>query len=127
MVWCITQFRGIAGAAAALCIPFIWPLLLLLRALGLTSQSLPPILTPILHQVLPGLTSLAVSVLICHTAFTLSRALGLPGQFLTVLTALSVAAATIAPHLLGPLASSAQGLAHILMQVWIGWSVPESL
>ena len=60
-----------------------------------------------------------MSVLICHTAFTLSRALGFPGQFLTILTAVSVTAATVAPHLLGPLATSAQGLAQILMQVRI--------
>ena len=119
--WFGVLLSSVELRGAALCIPIIWLLLLLLRALGLTSHSLPPILNPILHQVPPGLTSLAVSVLICHTAFTLSRALGLPGQFLTILTALSVAAATIAPHLLGPLASSAQGLAQILMQVRIGW------
>ena len=88
--------------------------------------------------VLEGLTSLAVSVVICHTAHCLSRALGAPGQvreggpqsasyllpptskqqlqFITFVTALSVLAATLVPRLLGPLAVSAQGLA----QVWTG-------
>lgn len=69
-------------------------------------------------QVLEGLLALSLSALICHAATSLARAIGYPGQTLTMLTGLTVALATLAPRVLAPLVPSAEALAQVLMQVF---------
>lgn len=65
-----------------------------------------------------GTVALALSVLICHLGTQLATALGSSSQALTAITALSVAAATLLPRLLAPLAASGEGLAAIIMQTF---------
>lgn len=65
-----------------------------------------------------GTVALALSVLICHLGTQLAGALGSPSQALTAVTALSVAAATLFPKRLAPLAASGEGLAAIIMQTF---------
>lgn len=68
-------------------------------------------------QVFEALASLLLSACICHAASCISKALGVPTQFITIVTALTVTLATLLPTQLAPLVESAQGLAQILMQV----------
>jgi uncharacterized membrane protein len=65
-----------------------------------------------------GTVALALSALICHFGTQLSAALGAPSQALTAVTAISVAAATLFPKRLAPLAPSGEGLAAIIMQTF---------
>jgi hypothetical protein len=64
-----------------------------------------------------GLLALSISALICYVSHGLARAIGMPPQFITIVTAVTVALATVAPARLAPLVPSAEGLAQILMQV----------
>jgi hypothetical protein len=64
-----------------------------------------------------GLAALSISAVVCYVAHGLARAIGLPEQFITVVTAITVLLATAMPAKLQPLVPSAEGLAAILMQV----------
>jgi hypothetical protein len=73
-----------------------------------------------------GLFALCISTAICFTATTVTSRLGATGQTLTLITALTVAVATLFPRRLEPIIPSAEGLAAILMQVRLaagGWSM----
>ena len=58
---------------------------------------------------------------------SIQHSVNITGQFITMVTALSVGAATLAPRLLGPLAVSAQGLAQVWvakqcgLEIMLGW------
>ncbi|GAX86288.1 hypothetical protein CEUSTIGMA_g13700.t1 [Chlamydomonas eustigma] len=80
--------------------------------LGVQYRSREPI------QVESGLLALAFSVTICYLSYTISQAMGIAGQFITVTTAITVILATALPTALAPLAPSAQGMAQILMQIF---------
>lgn len=61
--------------------------------------------------------ALGLSALICYTATQLAALWGMPSQSITLITGLTVAAATLLPRQLAPLAPSAEGLALLMMQV----------
>ena len=64
-----------------------------------------------------GAAALAVAVGLCHAGQVLAVAWGVPGLMIPIVTALTVAVATLAPSVLAPLQSSADAMACILMQV----------
>jgi hypothetical protein len=66
------------------------------------------------------MTAVALSGCICYLGTQLASLWGAPSQSITVITGLTVTAATLLPKQLAPLAASAEGLALLLMQV--GWS-----
>jgi hypothetical protein len=70
-------------------------------------------------QVYPAMMALGLSALICYTATQLAALWSMPSQSITIITGLTVAAATLLPRQLAPLAPSAEGLALLMMQV--GW------
>ena len=67
-----------------------------------------------------ALAALSVSAGICYVGVAAARTWGVPGQAITIITALTVALATLAPRRLAPLVPSAEGLAQILMQAGAG-------
>ncbi|GIM12970.1 hypothetical protein Vretimale_16155 [Volvox reticuliferus] len=66
-----------------------------------------------------ALAALSISASVCYIAVSAAKVWGMPGQAITIITALSVALATAVPRLLAPLVPSAEGLAQLLMQVWL--------
>ena len=68
--------------------------------------------------VLQGATSIAVSAAIVACGSYIAKALDYSGGTITVVTAISVALATLAPGALQPLVSSGEALATILMQLF---------
>lgn len=67
-------------------------------------------------SVLEGSMALAVAMMLCHGGQFLAVACGAPGMMIPIVTALTVALATIAPTVLAPLQSSAEAMACIIMQ-----------
>jgi len=65
-----------------------------------------------------GTVAMALSLVICHLGTQTAAALGCPSQALSAVTALSVAAATLFPRALAPLAPSGEGLAAVIMQTF---------
>jgi uncharacterized membrane protein len=80
-----------------------------------TPTTAPPTPTIAVYE---GTVALSLSVLLCHLGTQLAAALGAPSQALTAVTALSVAAATLFPQRLAPLAPSGEGLAAVIMQTF---------
>ncbi|GIM12969.1 hypothetical protein Vretimale_16155, partial [Volvox reticuliferus] len=77
-----------------------------------------------------ALAALSISASVCYIAVSAAKVWGMPGQAITIITALSVALATAVPRLLAPLVPSAEGLAQLLMQIFyatIGASANVSL
>lgn len=70
-------------------------------------------------NVYSGGLALALAAAVCHVGTQLAAALGAPSQGVTIITAITVALATAAPRPLGALAPSAEGLATLLMQVFV--------
>ena len=66
---------------------------------------------------LEGASALAVAFGVCFAGSELAAALGFPGATISVVTGLTVAAATAVPGLLQGLVPSAEGLACIILQV----------
>lgn len=66
--------------------------------------------------VLEGAVALAVATVLCHAAQLLAVAWGAPGMMIPIVTALTVALATLAPSVLAPLQNSAEAMACIIMQ-----------
>ncbi|EFJ49253.1 hypothetical protein VOLCADRAFT_120770 [Volvox carteri f. nagariensis] len=65
-----------------------------------------------------GLAALSISAAVCYVCVSAARVWGIPGQSITLITALTVALATAAPRQLAPLVPSAEGLAQLLMQIF---------
>lgn len=61
--------------------------------------------------------ALGLSACICYLGSQLSVLWGMPSQSITIITGLTVTAATLLPQQLAPLAPSAEGLALLMMQV----------
>jgi hypothetical protein len=68
-------------------------------------------------QVHAGMMSLGLSACICYLGTQLSVLWGMPSQSITIITGITVTAATLGAKLLAPLAPSAEGLALLMMQV----------
>lgn len=68
-------------------------------------------------QVYAGMMSLGLSACICYLGTQLSVLWGMPSQSITIITGITVTAATLAAKQLAPLAPSAEGLALLMMQV----------
>jgi hypothetical protein len=68
-------------------------------------------------QVYAGMLSLGLSACICYLGSQLSVLWGMPSQSITIITGITVTAATLAAKHLAPLAPSAEGLALLMMQV----------
>lgn len=66
-----------------------------------------------------GMMAVAISATICYLGTQIATAMHVSSQSITIITGLTVMAATAFPHLLAPLAPSAEGLAMILMQVGV--------
>ena len=64
------------------------------------------------------MAAVALSAAICYLATQLATAWSMPSQSITIITAITVGLATAFPNQLSTLASSGEGLAAILMQVW---------
>lgn len=60
--------------------------------------------------------ALGVAMVLCHAGQVLAVAWGAPGMMIPIVTALTVAVATLAPSVLAPLRGSAEAMACILMQ-----------
>lgn len=69
-------------------------------------------------QVLEGATAVALSAAICYLGILAEAQLQLPGTLIPAATAITVAFATLAPRVLAPLVSSAEGIAAILMNIF---------
>ncbi|KAK9811913.1 hypothetical protein WJX72_012330 [[Myrmecia] bisecta] len=69
-------------------------------------------------QVTEGATAMAVAAVICYIGTSYAQALGISGATIPVVTAITVALATLMPRMLSPLVSSGEGIAAILMQVF---------
>ncbi|GLI59685.1 hypothetical protein VaNZ11_001627 [Volvox africanus] len=77
-----------------------------------------------------ALAALSLSASVCYIAVSAAKLWGVPGQAITIITALSVALATAVPRMLAPLVPSAEGMAQLLMQIFyatIGASANVSL
>ena len=61
--------------------------------------------------------ALGLSACICYLGTQLAGLWAMPSQSITIITGITVAAATILPKFLAPLAPSAEGLALLMMQV----------
>jgi uncharacterized membrane protein len=68
--------------------------------------------------VVNGATAIAVSACICALGTHIATSIGYRGGSITVITAITVTLATIAPKLVAPLTASGEGLAAILMQLF---------
>mmetsp|Transcript_4280 Transcript_4280/g.12065 ORF Transcript_4280/g.12065 Transcript_4280/m.12065 type:complete len:238 (+) Transcript_4280:1306-2019(+) len=68
--------------------------------------------------VLESATAVALSAVICAIGTGAAAATGFPGLSIPIITLVSVAIATAAPGLLGPLVGAGEGLAAIIMQVF---------
>ena len=68
--------------------------------------------------VLNGATAIALSACICALGTSLAASIGYKGGSITIITAITVLLATIAPRLLAPVIPSGEGLAAILMQLF---------
>ena len=68
--------------------------------------------------VLEGATAIAVSACICALGTHIASAIGYRGGSITIITAITVALATLAPKAVAPLVKSGEGLAAILMQLF---------
>lgn len=68
--------------------------------------------------VVNGATSIAVSACICALGTHIASSIGYRGGSVTVITAITVALASIAPKVVAPLTASGEGLAAILMQLF---------
>jgi hypothetical protein len=64
--------------------------------------------------------ALGLSSCICYLGTQLATLWSMPSQSITIITGITVAAATIMPKYLAPLAPSAEGLALLMMQVGRG-------
>jgi hypothetical protein len=72
-----------------------------------------------LLQVYSAMMALGLSSCICYLGTQLSVLWGMPSQSITIITGITVTAATLLSKQLAPLAPSAEGLALLMMQV--GW------
>jgi len=68
--------------------------------------------------VVNGATAIAVSTCICALGTHFASSIGYRGGSITVITAITVTLATIAPKVFAPLTASGEGLAAILMQLF---------
>ena len=68
--------------------------------------------------VVNGATAIAVSACICALGTQIANSIGYRGGSITVITAITVTLATLAPKLVSPLTASGEGLAAILMQLF---------
>lgn len=68
-------------------------------------------------NVLHGATAVALSAAICYAGHSIAAAINYKGGAITVITALTVTLATMAPKVVAPLIPSGEGLAAILIQV----------
>ncbi|GIL68447.1 hypothetical protein Vafri_21724 [Volvox africanus] len=77
-----------------------------------------------------ALAALSISASVCYIAVSAAKSWGVPGQAITIITALSLTLATAVPRMLAPLVPSAEGMAQLLMQIFyatIGASANVSL
>ncbi|GLC33754.1 hypothetical protein PLESTB_000112100 [Pleodorina starrii] len=65
-----------------------------------------------------ALAALSLSAAVCYVSVSAARCWGIPGQSISLITALTVTLATAAPRLMAPLVPSAEGLAQLLMQIF---------
>jgi hypothetical protein len=68
-------------------------------------------------QVLEAATGIALSTFLCYLGQQFSIAIGYPSASISVITLLTVVAATLFARQLNPFVSSSEGVAYILLQV----------
>lgn len=68
-------------------------------------------------QVYSAMMALGLSACICYLGTQLAVLWGIPSQSITIITGITVTAATLLSKQLAPLAPSAEGLALLMMQV----------
>lgn len=68
---------------------------------------------------LEAATAVALSAAICYLGVLAEAWLQLPGTLIPCATAITVLLATAAPRLLAPMVASAEGIATILMNVFL--------
>lgn len=82
------------------------------KAAGITRLAMPA-------QVLEGATAVALSAAICYLGVLCEAWLQLPGTLIPCATAITVVLATALPKLLAPLVASGEGIATVLMNIFL--------